>query len=53
LLIKIKIKYGPEGFEERNNFLHRNFFRFGVDFELKIREASRFEFDYNLIEFSS
>jgi hypothetical protein len=26
-------KYDFEGFDERNNFLHRNFFRFEVDFE--------------------
>jgi hypothetical protein len=32
------IKYGCEVFSERNNFLHRNFFRFEIDFELKIRE---------------
>jgi hypothetical protein len=25
---KIEIKYGFEGFEDRNNFLHRNFFIF-------------------------
>jgi hypothetical protein len=30
---KNKINYGCEGFEERNNFLHRNFFKFEVDFE--------------------
>jgi hypothetical protein len=29
---KIKIKYGFDIFEERNNFLHRNF-KFKVDFE--------------------
>jgi hypothetical protein len=28
-----KIKYGFEGFEERNNFLHKNFFKFKVNFE--------------------
>jgi hypothetical protein len=28
-----KIKYGIYGFEERNNFLHRNFFIFEFDFE--------------------
>jgi hypothetical protein len=33
-----EIKYGCEGFEERNNLLHRNFFRFKMDFELKIWE---------------
>jgi hypothetical protein len=32
-LRKFEIKYGFEGFEERNNFLYRNFFRFIVDFE--------------------
>jgi hypothetical protein len=33
LLRKKKIKYGFEGFVEMNNFLHRNFFKFRVDFE--------------------
>jgi hypothetical protein len=28
-----EIKYAFEGFEERNNFLYRNFFKFEVDFE--------------------
>jgi hypothetical protein len=39
LLDKFKIKYGYEGFEDRNNFLHRNFSRFEMDFELKIWES--------------
>jgi hypothetical protein len=30
---KIQIKYGIEGFEERDNFLHRNFLGFELDFE--------------------
>jgi hypothetical protein len=30
---KFELKYGVEGLEERNNFLHRNFFIFEVDFE--------------------
>jgi hypothetical protein len=29
---KFEIKYGYEGFEERNNFLHQNLFRFEMDF---------------------
>jgi hypothetical protein len=33
LLGKIEIKYGFEGFEELNNFLDRNFFRFNLGFE--------------------
>jgi hypothetical protein len=37
---KIGIKYGCEGFDVRNNFPHRNFLGFLMDFELKIREAS-------------
>jgi hypothetical protein len=45
VLEKFKIKYGIEGFEERNNFLQRNFFIFEFDFELKIRDALGFEFD--------
>jgi hypothetical protein len=28
-----EIKYGFEGFEDRKNFLHRNFIRFEVGFE--------------------
>jgi hypothetical protein len=28
-----------------NNFFHRSFFRFGMDFKLKIREISRLEFE--------
>jgi hypothetical protein len=32
-LEKFEIKYNIDDFEERNNFLHRNFFRFEVDFE--------------------
>jgi hypothetical protein len=37
---KFEIKYGFEGFGERNNFLHMNFSRFEMDFELKFREFS-------------
>jgi hypothetical protein len=32
-LKKFEIKYGFEGFDGRNNFLYRNFFRFKVDVE--------------------
>jgi hypothetical protein len=32
-LIFFEIKYGSEDFTERNNFLHRNIFKFEVDFE--------------------
>jgi hypothetical protein len=28
-----KIKYGYEGFEEGNKFLHKNFFGFEMDFK--------------------
>jgi hypothetical protein len=42
-LRKYEIKYGFEWFDERNNFLHRNVFRFKVDFEWKFIQASRFE----------
>jgi hypothetical protein len=38
-LKKSKIKYGYEGFKEGNNFLHRNFLRFELYFELKIWEV--------------
>jgi hypothetical protein len=50
-LKKIGIKYSFEGFDERNNFFHRHFFRFEVNFELKNREALGFEFEENLVEF--
>jgi hypothetical protein len=48
-LEKFEEKYGFKGFEEGNNFLHRNFIRFGMDFKLKIREAPRFRIQWNLI----
>jgi hypothetical protein len=32
-LKKFEIKYGFQGFDERNNFIHKNVFRFKVDFE--------------------
>jgi hypothetical protein len=38
-LKKFEIKYGFELCEERNNFIHRNFFRFEIKFELKIWEV--------------
>jgi hypothetical protein len=41
-LKKFEIKYGCEGFEERNNFIYRNFSRFEMDFKRKFRENSRF-----------
>jgi hypothetical protein len=40
LLQKFEIKYGWKVFETRNNFVHRNFFRFLMYFDLKFREAS-------------
>jgi hypothetical protein len=40
-LKKIEIKYGCEGFNVWNNLSYRNLLRFEIDFELKIREASR------------
>jgi hypothetical protein len=40
-LKKIEIKYGCEGFEISNNFIYRNFSEFEMEFELKIKEASR------------
>jgi hypothetical protein len=45
LLGKIEIKYGFEDVEVMNNFFHRNFNRFRMDLELKLREFSRLEFD--------
>jgi hypothetical protein len=38
-LKKIEIKYGYKGFEERNIFLLKNFFRFEMDFESSIWES--------------
>jgi hypothetical protein len=38
LVKKFEIKYGPEGFEEGNNFIRRKFFIFEMDFKLKIGE---------------
>jgi hypothetical protein len=49
---QIQIKYGIKVFEERNNFLHRNFSKLGIEFELKTKEALGFEIQYNLMEFS-
>jgi hypothetical protein len=37
-LKKFKIKYGFDGFAERNNFLYMNFFRLEMGFELKFGE---------------
>jgi hypothetical protein len=39
LCLKFKIKYGCEGLEEWNNFLHRNFPRFEIDFELQFGKS--------------
>jgi hypothetical protein len=44
-LQKFEIKYGFEDLEKMNNLLHRNFFRFRRNLELKFREFSRFEFN--------
>jgi hypothetical protein len=41
-LENFEIKYGCEGFEERNSFLHRNFSRFRMDFKWKFRGVSTF-----------
>jgi hypothetical protein len=38
-LKKIQVKYGFEGRGVRNKFLHRNVFRFEINFELKIWEV--------------
>jgi hypothetical protein len=46
LLENFEIKYGCEGFEERNNFLHRNFFIFEIDLKLKKIGKSRSVFDF-------
>jgi hypothetical protein len=40
-----------EGFEERNNFPYWTFSKFGIKFELKIKNTLGFEFESNLMEF--
>jgi hypothetical protein len=40
-----ELKYRFEDLKNMNNFLHRSFFRFGMDSKRKIREISRLEFD--------
>jgi hypothetical protein len=40
-LEKFEVKYGYKGFEIWNSFSYRNFLRFKMDFDLKIREVSR------------
>jgi hypothetical protein len=46
-------KYGCDGFELRNNFPYWNFSRFGMEFELKSREASmswfQLKFDWKFL----
>jgi hypothetical protein len=46
---KFEIKYGFEAPEKVNNFLHRNFFRFGMDFNWKFQEFARLIFERILI----
>jgi hypothetical protein len=41
---KNQIKYGFEAFEIRNNFPYWDFSSFGIEFELKNKEALGFEF---------
>jgi hypothetical protein len=50
-LKKFEIKYGCEGFDERNIFSYRNVFKFKMDFELKIGKLLGFEFQWNLMKF--
>jgi hypothetical protein len=38
-LQKFELKYSFEGFDERNNFIHRNFSRLEMYFILKFRES--------------
>jgi hypothetical protein len=45
VLENFQIKYGVEGFEDRDNFLHIKFFRFEVCFEWKFIGALWFELD--------
>jgi hypothetical protein len=39
-LENFQIKYGFEGFDDRNNFLYRNFLKFEMEFELQFKETS-------------
>jgi hypothetical protein len=39
-LKNFEVKYGGEGFGERNSFLHRKVFRFKMNFELQIWEVN-------------
>jgi hypothetical protein len=39
-LKKFETKYCFEGFDERNNFLHRNLSRFEMDLKLKFKESN-------------
>jgi hypothetical protein len=39
------LKYDSEDLEKVNNFVHRNFFRFRMNFKLKFKELSILEFD--------
>jgi hypothetical protein len=50
---KFEIKYGCEWFEEGNNFLHRNFFRFKMDFELKFEESRSIFYCRKLIKITT
>jgi hypothetical protein len=40
-LENFEIIYGYEGFDVRNNFPYRNFLRFEMDLELKIKRSCR------------
>jgi hypothetical protein len=48
---KFEIKYGFEALEKMNNVLHRNFFRFTMNFHWKFQEFSKLNFERTLIEF--
>jgi hypothetical protein len=48
-----EIKYHYKGFDVRNIFPYLNVSRCERDFELKSREASRLEFQWNLMELFS
>jgi hypothetical protein len=39
ILQKFEIKYGFEGFDERNNFSYKNFYLLEMEFEIKFRET--------------
>jgi hypothetical protein len=51
MLEKLQIKYLFAGKQITNNFPYWSFSKFGIEFELKIKEALGYEIRWNLIDF--